>query len=70
VTAFAGGQYVELLVTVPSSLRGSIESGTRGIIRDVDLSHPDGERFLVEFLWSEQMTGEEAWLDAIALSAA
>jgi hypothetical protein len=70
VTAFAVGQYVELLVTVPSGSHGSIESGTRGIVRDVDFSHSAGERFLVEFAWSERVTGEKAWLDAIALAAA
>ena len=29
-------------------------------------SFRDGERYVVEFLWSERGSGEQAWLDGIA----
>jgi DNA-binding transcriptional regulator YdaS (Cro superfamily) len=58
------GQYVELYPTVPSSRGVSIESGTRGIVRDTDLTRPNDDVYLVEFLSSERVTGETAWLHA------
>lgn len=65
--AYAIGQYVELYPTIPSSRGGSIESGTRGIVRDIDLTHPDDDIYRVEFLWSERVTGETAWLHEVDL---
>ena len=58
---FAVGQYVKLYPTIPSSQGGSIESGTRGIVREVE-DADDGLRYLVAFLASEKITGEAAWL--------
>lgn len=46
-----------------TSFGGSVESGTRGIVQQVR-EDPDGTRFLVFFLQSERMTGEDAWLSA------
>ncbi len=65
--AYTIGQYVELYPTIPSSHGGSIESGTRGIVRDIDLTQPDDDIYLVEFLWSERVTGETAWLREVDL---
>jgi hypothetical protein len=66
-TEFAVGQYVELCPTIPSSFGGDIEGGTRGIVRQVDLTRPDDDSYLVAFLQSEKVTGEMAWLRAIDL---
>jgi hypothetical protein len=67
---FAVGQYVELCTTIPSSFGGSVDSGTRGIVRDVR-TEPDGDRrYLVGFLVNERLTGEAAWLRPEFLSAA
>ena len=60
---FAPGQRVELYATIPSSLGGSVESGTRGIVEQVK-EDPAGTRFLVVFLEGERATGERAWLTA------
>ncbi|MEA2528319.1 MAG: hypothetical protein QOF73_5546 [Thermomicrobiales bacterium] len=61
---FAVGQYVELYLTIPSSFGGSIEAGTRGIVRETR-NDPDGAvGYLVAFLSSERGTGAEAWLMA------
>jgi hypothetical protein len=65
--AYAIGQYVELYPTIPSRSGGSVESGTRGIVRDIDLTQPNDDIYLVEFLWSERVTGEVAWLREIDL---
>jgi hypothetical protein len=61
------GQYVELGVTIPSSLGGSIAGGTRGIVREIDLTRPDDDSYLVAFLVNERLTGEMAWLRPIDL---
>ncbi len=61
VPRFLEGQYVGLCPTIPSSRGGSIESGTWGIIRDVDLARASGAIFVVAFLSNEQLTGESAW---------
>ena len=58
---FVVGQYVELYSTMPSSRGGSIEAGTRGIVREVENTDA-GLRYLVAFLASERFTGEAAWL--------
>jgi hypothetical protein len=65
--AYAIGQYVELYTTIPSSSGGSVHGGTRGIVRDIDLTRPNDDIYLVEFLWSERVTGEVAWLREIDL---
>ncbi len=67
MTRFAKGQYVELCSTIPSSCGGSIDSGTRGIVHDVDESRPDDDIYLVGFLSNERLTGEAAWLRDIDL---
>jgi hypothetical protein len=41
--------------------------GTRGIVREIDLTQPNDDIYLVEFLWSERVTGEAAWLQEIDL---
>lgn len=69
VSTFVVGQYVELLVTIQSSFGDSIQSGTRAVVREVGSSHRDGS-VLIEFLESECVTGELAWLDASALAVA
>ena len=70
MSEFSVGQYVELLPTIASAQGGSIESGRRAIVRDVDLSDPEAARFLVEFLSSERPTGQLVWLEASALTFA
>jgi hypothetical protein len=35
-------------------------------VRDIDLTQPD-DIYLVEFLWSERVTGETAWLREVDL---
>jgi len=64
---FAVGQYVELYPTIPSSKGGSMSGGTRGIVRDIDLARVDDDVYLVAFLRSEQLDGEQAWLREIDL---
>ena len=66
MTAFAKGQYVELYPTIPSE-RGSIPSGTRGIVHEIDPNRPDAAIYLVAFLHSEKPSGEHAWLREIDL---
>jgi hypothetical protein len=66
--AYAVGQYVELYPTIPSDRGGSIVGGTRGIVRDIDLTQPNDDIYLVEFLWSERVTGRTAWLQEVDLS--
>src|SRR5581483_4754852 len=63
--AYAIGQYVELYPTIRSSSGRVVESGTRAIVRGIDLSKPNDDIYLVEFLWSERATGELAWLRTI-----
>jgi hypothetical protein len=65
--AFAVGRYVELHPTIPSSFGGSIDGRTRGIVREVDPTHPDDDSCLVASLRSEKLAGEMAWLRAIDL---
>jgi hypothetical protein len=62
VIAFSQGQYVELYKTIPSSLGGSVEAGTRGIVREIDLRRPRADVYRVAFLKNERLSGEEAWL--------
>jgi hypothetical protein len=62
---FPKGQYVELLVTIPSTAGGSVEAGTRGIVQAIDLTRPDDDIYLVAFLRSEQVSGNAAWLREI-----
>jgi hypothetical protein len=64
---FAKGQFVELYPTIPSSFGGSIAAGTRGIVRDIDLTRPEDDIYLVAFLEAEKLTGEMAWLREINL---
>jgi hypothetical protein len=68
MTAFAKGQYVELYPTIPSSGGGSVPSGTRGIVQQVDPDRDDDAIYLVAFLADERLTGEQAWLRAEDLS--
>jgi len=67
VAEFVVGQYVELYPTIPSPAGGSIVGGTRGIIQNVDPDRPDDAIYLVGFLSSERLTGEQAWLRAVDL---
>jgi hypothetical protein len=62
MTAFSEGQYVELYPTIPSSSDGSVDAGMRGIVREIDMTRPGEEIYLVAFLRNERPTGEEAWL--------
>jgi hypothetical protein len=62
MTAFSAGQYVELYPTIPSSVDGSVDAGTRGIVREIDLTRPGEDVYRVAFLRNAQLTGEEAWL--------
>jgi hypothetical protein len=70
MTAFTKGQYVELYPTIPSTAGGSISSGTRGIVQQVDPGRDDDAIYLVAFLANERLTGEQAWLRAEDLSHA
>lgn len=70
VTAFVEGQYVELNPTIRSRFGGSVESGTRGIVREIDLTRPDEDVYRVALLRNERLTGEEAWLREVDLLAA
>src|SRR3954470_24095067 len=54
LSAFAVGQRVELYPTIPAPDGGSIESGTRAIVRAIDESRPDGAGHLVGVLASER----------------
>ncbi|MDQ6775170.1 MAG: nitrogen fixation protein NifZ [Actinomycetota bacterium] len=66
--AYAIGQYVELYPTIPSDRGGSsVVGGTRGVVRDIELTQPNDDIYLVEFLSSERVTGETAWLQEIDL---
>jgi len=67
VQTFVVGQYVELYPTIQSATGGSILSGTRGIVDEVDRSRPADDCYLVAFLSSELRTGERAWLRAADL---
>lgn len=60
---------MELYPTIPSHQGASIESGTQGIIRQVDEHRGDGAIYLVAFLDRGLMTGEAAWLRGIDLFA-
>jgi hypothetical protein len=64
---FSQGQYVELYPTIPSSFGGSVDAGTRGIVREIDLTRPCEDIYRVAFLSNERLTGEEAWLREIDL---
>ena len=61
------GQYVEIITTVSSTEKGSVESGTRAVIRAINLTQPDDHIYLVAFLSSERTTGETAWMREIDL---
>jgi hypothetical protein len=69
---FAIGQYVELInqfMTYDEDLEG----GTRGIVRAKRTTEgPDGPEpeYLVAFLRSERLTGNEAWVPPMNLLAA
>ena len=67
VRDFAIGQSVELIVQTDAPSGADIEGGTRGIVREIDLTRPDDDAYLVAFLWNEKLTGEWAWLRAIDL---
>jgi hypothetical protein len=67
VARFAEGQYVELCSTIPSTSGDSIEGGTRGMVRSVDLTRPDDAIYLIGFLSNEKPTGEAAWFREIDL---
>lgn len=58
---FAIGQYIELATTVPSPTCGSINSGTRGVIREHAHGH-NGDRYSVAPLANEVPTDELLWL--------
>jgi hypothetical protein len=64
---FAQGQYVELYPTIPSSCSGSVDAGTRGIVREIDLTRDCEDIYRVAFMSNERLTGEEAWLREIDL---
>ena len=64
---FSQGQYVELYRTIPSSFGGSVDAGTRGSVREIDLTRPCEDIYRVAFLSNERLTGEEAWLREIDL---
>jgi hypothetical protein len=61
MTKFARGQYVELYPTIPSSRAGSVASGTRAVVLEVD-DQGDEALYRVAFIAAERVTGEEAWL--------
>lgn len=65
--AFSEGQYVELFPAIPSSLDGSVNAGTRGIVREIDLTRPGKDIFRVAFLINERVAGKEAWLREVDL---
>jgi hypothetical protein len=67
MTAFSEGQYVELYPTRPSNSGGSVDAGTRGIVKEIDLTRPSEDIYRVAFLRSERLTGEEAWLCEVDL---
>lgn len=67
VPAYAQGQYVELYPTIQSTTGGSVPSGTRGIVQEVDPTRPDDAVYLVRFLANETLTNESAWLREIDL---
>jgi len=62
MTAFSKGQYVELYPTIPSSIDGGVDAGTRGIVREIDVTRSGEDIYRVAFLRNERPTGEEAWL--------
>jgi hypothetical protein len=62
VHGLAVGQHVELYPTIPSSFGGSVPSGTRGIVQEIDPGRAEGRIYRVRFLSSEMLTDEEAWL--------
>jgi hypothetical protein len=66
MTKFTKGQYVELYPTIPSSRGGSVASGTRAVVLEVE-DYGDEALYRVAFLAAEQVTGEEAWLRAADL---
>jgi len=53
MTKFVTGQYVELYPSIPSSRGGSVESGTRGVVRDVQV---DGDEALYRVPGSTRTT--------------
>lgn len=58
---------MELCSTIPSTSGDSIEGGTRGMVRCVDLTRPDDAIYLIGFLSNKKPTGEAAWLREIDL---
>src|SRR3954464_12587394 len=64
LSAFAVGRRVELYPTIPAPDGGSIEGGTRAIVRAIDESRPDGADHLVGFMENERLTGGEIWVSA------
>jgi hypothetical protein len=62
VTAFTPGQHGELYPIIASQRGASIVSGTRGIVQDVDPDRADDAIYLVAFLSSERLPGEQARL--------
>ena len=61
---FGVGQRVELYATILAPDGGSIESGTRAIVRAIDSSRSHGADHLVAFMENERPTGLEVWLGA------
>lgn len=70
MTEFSEGQYVELYPTIPSSVSGSVDAGTRGVVREIDPTRPGGDIYRVAFLRNERLTGEQAWLPGTDLCRA
>jgi len=64
---FAEGQRVALYPTIASERGGSVASGTRGIVQAIDPDRTDDAIYLVGFLASERLTGEQTWLRAVDL---
>jgi hypothetical protein len=70
VRGFAVGQYVELHPTIPSSFGGSVPSGPRGIVEEIDPARREGRIYRVRFLSRETLREDEAWLGDTDLFAA
>jgi hypothetical protein len=61
----SAGDHVELYPTIPSErYTGSIDSGSVGIVREVDADASGAAIYLVEFFGTDRgEPGEEVWLE-------
>jgi hypothetical protein len=69
VPLLAAGQLVELYPTIPSESGGSIDSGTRGIVREVDPTRPNDDIYYVAFLDDSGREFESTWLSELDVYA-